>query len=438
MGPSVPHMNCKFASRTMKGRIKEVSLKTLHISHQEAPVEIREAFAFDEVQSTRFLHSLIELFGIQEAFLLSTCNRTELYYYHDADPFQVLRSLAAFKGCSADTAINHFSIIDQTDESVLHLFRVGIGLESQVLGDFQIINQVKLAYQITADLDMAGPFLHRLLHAVFFLNKRIVQETNFRSGSASVSYATKELAEDLIQDKTKPVTVLGLGEIGLSVVKNLIENGFTNLRICNRSFEKAETLISDTVQFVPLSEWKNSIKDSVLVVSALSGEHIQISINEVNNSVVPGFQYFIDLGMPRSIDPAIEKNHKAILYNIDQIQTKVSEALSIRLASVPQVEEIVIQGKEEFLEWVKEMLVSPVIQQIKSSLEQIRKEEMTRFLKKAGEEQAVWADELTRNIMQKIMKTHVVQLKAACKRGDADALVEVLQQLFNLEETSKA
>jgi glutamyl-tRNA reductase len=142
--------------------------------------------------------------------------------------------------------------------------------------------------------------------------------------------------------------------------------------------------------------------------------------------------------MPRSIDPAIETNPKAILYNIDQIQSKVSDALTIRKAAVPQVEQIVAEGKEEFMDWSKEMLVSPVIHQMKSSLEQIRKEEMSRFLKKAGEEQAEWAEELTKNLMQRIMKSHVVQLKAACKRGDAEDLVEVLQQLFIVEETSKA
>jgi glutamyl-tRNA reductase len=102
------------------------------------------------------------------------------------------------------------------------------------------------------------------------------------------------------------------------------------------------------------------------------------------------------------------------------------------------VEQIVAEGKEEFMDWSKEMLVSPVIHQMKSSLEQIRKEEMSRFLKKAGEEQAEWAEELTKNLMQRIMKSHVVQLKAACKRGDAEELVEVLQQLFIVEETSKA
>jgi glutamyl-tRNA reductase len=431
-------MNSKFAVRKMEGQNKEISLKAVHLSHLETPVEIRERFAFDDSQSRQFLLTLRDLFHIQEAFLLSTCNRTELYYYHETDPQEIIRAIAAFKSISSETAQQYFRISGITSESVHHLFRVGIGLESSVLGDFQIINQVKTAYQITADLEMAGPFLHRLLHSVFFLNKRIVQETSFRSGSASVSYATKELAEDLLTDKSKPVTVIGLGEIGISVIKNLIENGFTNLNICNRSQEKAAELLSDTVRFVPFSEWESTVRDSALVISALSGDHLQIKTHHVADGTVSGYQYFIDLGMPRSIDPAIENNPKAILYNIDQIQSKVSEALTIRKAAVPQVEQIVSEGKEEFMEWSKEMLVSPVIQQMKTSLEQIRKEEMSRFLKKAGEEQAEWAEELTKNLMQRIMKTHVVQLKAACKRGDAEELVEVLQQLFTVEESSKA
>ena len=110
----------------------------------------------------------------------------------------------------------------------------------------------------------------------------------------------------------------------------------------------------------------------------------------------------------------------------------------MRKASIPVVEEIVSQGAAEFFDWSREMQFSPLIQQMKTSLEQIRQEEMGRFLKKAGEEQAVWAEELTKNMMQRIMKTHVVQLKAACKRGDADSLAEIIQQLFQVEENTKA
>lgn len=422
----------------MKGSAQENVLKTLILSYQEAPVGIRENFTFNDEEAREFLLFLKENFSIREALLISTCNRTELYYIDALPQEEMVKVLASFKSFPSGEIAPFFRILDDTSESARHLLRVGIGLESQVLGDLQVINQVKVAYQLSADLDLAGPFLHRLLHALFFMNKRVVQETRFRSGSASVSYAAKELAEDLLHDKKRQVCVLGLGEIGIAVLKNLQENGFHNLVICNRSIEKALPYLNEQTRFVPFSEAEACVRESALVISALSGQILQIGPEWLENTQINGYQYFIDLGMPRSVLPEIESLPHAILYNIDQIQSKVNEALQMRREAIPAVEAIIETGLEEFLDWNRDMAVSPVIQQMRNSLEILRKEEMARFTRKVGEEHAAWAEELTKNLMQRIMKTHVIQLKAACRRGDAENLVEVLQQLFQVEENTKA
>ena len=423
----------------MEEKATEKQFKSIGLSHKEAPISIRELLTFDERQTKDFLFFLNEVQGIEEAFLLSTCNRTEVYFYDHVDPVMLIKAMAVFKNIPANTIDQYFTVFSNTESTVNHLFRVGIGLESQILGDFQIINQVKNAYQWCADSQMAGPFMHRILHSLFFANKKIIQETNFRSGSASVSYATKELAEELIFDKSQPVTILGLGEIGLATARNLAENGFTNITICNRSEEKVESLTTEFgVKFKALADWKEVISQSKLTVSALSGEVLRISKLNLENKKLHGFQYFIDLGVPRSIEPEVEEIDGIILYNLDQIQSRVSAALTLRQSSVPEVEQIIKSATLEFLEWTKEMQVSPIIHQIKNVLEQIRQEEMARFLKKADLEQSTWADELTKNLMQRIMKTHVIQLKAACKRGDAEPLVDVLNQIFNLENQVEA
>jgi glutamyl-tRNA reductase len=426
-----------FAPGLMKEKAQEIPLQVITLSHHESPVEVREIFAFDGVQAASLLQNLREVFDIQEALILSTCNRTEIYYLHESVPQQVLAYLLRSRGAGEEMG-KWFQCISDTTDAVWHLLRVGAGLESRVLGDFQIINQVKNAYQLSADLEMAGPFLHRLLHSLFFLNKRIVQETSFRSGSASVSYACKELVEDLLSDPRKPIALLGLGETGRSVALNLIENGYTNLRLCNRSPEKAEGLLSDTVQFVPFENWQSCVEESSLVISALSGQHLQIKPAHLENSSVSGFRYFIDLGVPRSIDPALESDPRVILYNIDQIQKRVDDALDLRRSAITDVEAILEKGLSEFMEWTREMQVSPLIQQMKQSLEAIRKEEMARFLKKASPEQIAFAEDISKGMVQRILKTHVVQLKAACRRGDADSLVEGLRLLFQVEESSEA
>lgn len=417
----------------MKEISQETPFRAISLSHHETPVEIREVFAMDAAQSSQFLSGIRDVFGINEALVLSTCNRTEIYFCHESPAEQVLTYFLASRGAGAD-ASSWFQCTSETEASIKHLIRVGAGLESRVLGDFQIINQVKTAYQLSADLDMAGPFLHRLLHTVFFLNKRIVQETSFRSGSASVSYATKELVEDLLSDTRKTVALIGLGETGRSVALNLIENGYTNLILCNRTKEKAEDLLSDSVRFVPFENWQTCVSEATLVISAVSGQHLQIKEENLGNISGTGFRYFIDLGVPRSVDPALEANPRVILYNIDKVQKRVDDALDLRRSAIPQVEAILEKGMAEFLEWTREMQVSPIIQQIKNSLETIRSEEMARFLKKATEEQAAWAEDLTKGLMQKILKTHVVQLKAACRRGDAESLMEGLRQIFQIGE----
>lgn len=415
----------------MRGKSSENLLKAISLNYLEAPVEIREKLTFDEGQTKALLIHLKDVIGIEEALVLSTCNRTEIYFNHSASVKKVFKVVAAFRGLESSKIESYFQFFSESELSIRHLFRVAIGLESQILGDLQIINQVKNAYQWCADLDMAGTFLHRLLHTIFFVNKRVVQETDLRSGSASISYATSELVTDLLADKNQSITLFGVGEMGLPILKNLIDNGFQNISVCNRSEEKVKPFVEENgVQYIPFENWEDGLSSS-LIISALSGSVLKISEEIIENHKPFGFQYFIDLGVPRSVNPELENKEGIVLFNIDQIQSKVSDAVLQRRNSIPTVEFILNQAIDEFLVWAKEMQVSPIIHLMKNSLEQIRKEEMARFLKKAGGKEAEWADELTKNLMQRIMKTHIVQLKAACKRDDAEKLTEVLEQLFN-------
>lgn len=406
--------------------------RAVSVNHSCAPIEVREQLAFNRDDTRAFLLRLKESLGVGEAILLSTCNRTEFYWNDSSvDPHLVVRFLAGYKGVKSENVASYFQIFDDPEGAVQHLYRVGIGLESQVLGDLQIISQVKDAYQACVDVEMAGPFLHRLLHGIFFANKRVVQETQFRSGSASVSYATKELVEDLISNRDSSILVIGLGDIGTAAIKNLIEARFTNISVCNRTLSHALDFANEyPVNVIPYEEWERSIPSNEVVISAVSGEILKIDQRHLQPNGT--YQYFIDLGLPRSISPSIEELPGILLFNLDQIDQKVSKALGLRMEAIPSVEKILSDVLSDFYEWLNEIQVSPVIHQIKNSLEQIRREEMARFLRKATDEQHKLADELTKSMMQRIMKTHVVQLKAACKRGESEQLVEVLNQLFSM------
>ncbi|MFW5759957.1 MAG: glutamyl-tRNA reductase, partial [Cyclobacteriaceae bacterium] len=195
------------------------NFKALSVSFKNTPLEIREKLALDEEMTERLLRFFKEFSSLSEILLISTCNRTEIYYSGDEiTSLEIIKMLCIEKGLSNPDKLLHYFQPYHGTEAVEHLFRVALGLEAQVVGDLQITNQVKRAYQLSADYDMAGPFLHRLMHTIFFANKRVVQETAFRDGAASVSYAATELVEELTTHIINPkILVLGLGEIGADV-----------------------------------------------------------------------------------------------------------------------------------------------------------------------------------------------------------------------------
>lgn len=419
----------------------QIGFKTISLSYKKAPVEIRELVSLSEEQCRALLLQLREVLGITEALVVSTCNRTEIYYAADADFSQELISLIGVqKGILKTAAIAHyFHVINDNDAAVRHLFHVAMGLESQVVGDLQISNQIKHAYQWSADADMAGPYLHRLLHAIFYTNKKVVQQTAFRDGAASVSYATAELVEELTQNLVGPsVLLVGLGEIGADVCRHLSKNPGLNLLISNRTLAKAEALAAECgAAVVPFEQVYNAICDANVVISSVTLPEHFITSAQLHNSNRLAYQIYLDLAMPRSIDPTVDELPGVLLYNIDNINNLTSAALERRLAAVPQVKAIVEDSITEFEDWSRDMMVSPTIQKLKNALEQIRQEEIGRYLKGYNEQEAQLVDKVTRSMMQKIMKLPVLQLKAACKRGEAETLIDVLNDLFNLEASKQ-
>ncbi len=410
------------------------NFKALVLTYKSAPVAIREQISLNEEASKRLLHFMREYTTATDILVVSTCNRTEIYYLSEQN-----FSNAIFKGLSliknlGEEFEEHFTELTG-QAAIQHLFEVSIGLDAQVIGDLQISGQVKKSYQWSADENLAGPFLHRLMHTIFFVNKRVVQETAFRDGAASISYAAKELADDLTTGIHLPnVLVVGVGEIGQDFCLNLVNSRLGKVKILNRTVEKAETLAKRCgFDFGGIDLLAEEIAKADVIISSVSGNQSLISLDLMKDVKIVSHKFFIDLSMPRSIEPAVEELPGAIIYNLDDIREKTNEALEKRIASIPQVRSIIENAMGDFEDWSKEMIVSPTIQKLKNTLEQIRKEELARFLKNAKPEEAEKLEEMSRSLMQKILKYPVLQLKAACKRGDAESLTELLNDLFNLE-----
>jgi glutamyl-tRNA reductase len=411
--------------------------KAISLSHKTAPLEIRELVALNEASCKQLLIQFKEVTDSSEILVISTCNRTEVYYSSIEDHSEtIIKMLGLQTGSLPRLENSHFAVFNQHNDAVRHLFEVCLGLHSQVIGDMQIANQVKQAYQWTADLDLAGPFLHRLMHTIFFTSKRVVQETRFRDGAASVSYAAVELVEELTSEINQPkVLVVGLGEIGTDVCKNLCDHRIGDITLTNRTAAKAAQLAQScnlrVVDFIQL--YQEIQRADVIISSVAMGEPL-ITKAIVSQLSILSFKYFIDLSVPRSVEASVEEIPGALVYNIDHIRNRATEALERRIQAIPHVERIVNESLEEFHDWSKEMTVSPTIHKLKNALEQIRQEELARHLKHMTTEENERIDKITRNMMQKIIKLPILQLKAACKRGEAETLIDVLNDLFDLEK----
>ncbi|MBR07069.1 MAG: glutamyl-tRNA reductase [Rickettsiales bacterium] len=410
------------------------NFRAIGISYKNTPLEVREAVAFDENQTKKFLVQIKEVLGVEEALLLSTCNRTEIYF---VAPEDVSSQLAAFVDVFHGLTTNnpsapHFVKMSQT-KATRHLFNVSLGLESMVLGDIQITNQVKKAYQWSADEQMAGPFLHRLLHTIFYTNKRMVQETSFRDGNASVASAAVNVVEKFTQTFTHPkIAVVGLGEIGENVVENL-KGIDAEITLVNRTQEKAENLAAEFGFNVDsLDNLKEIVRGSHIIISAVQAAEPIITGDLLAGNHHP--KMLIDLSVPRSIDEKVESVSGVLLYNVDQLQERASKALEERKSVIPEVSRIVDESLVEFSNWSQEMEVSPTIKKLKQALEDIRQQEMARYVGKLSDKEAKILEKATKGMIQKVIKLPVLQLKAACKRGEAETLVGVLNDLFNLEE----
>lgn len=392
-----------------------------------------------ESEAAVLLQKLKAFTSVEEALVLSTCNRTEVYYASEEDlSHTIIKLIRAQKAITDTKNLSDYFISLNEKEAMRHLFHVTIGLDSQVVGDMQITSQVKRAYQASADEGMAGPFLHRLLHTIFFTNKRVVQETPFRDGAASVSYAASELVYDLAAEIIKPrVLVIGLGEIGADACKNIGDSDHIDklfkVTVVNRTKEKADNM-ARRFGFAsrPYEQVQEAIEEADIVISAVSLQNPLIT-RALFEHHRPAHKYLIDLSVPRSIASDVDDMPGVLVYNIDDIRNKADEAMRKRINAIPHVKEIIEEALSDIENWVQEMEVSPTIHRLKNALEQIRQEEIARYLKNLDDKEAEHVEKITRSIMQKIIKLPVLQLKAACKRGEAETLIDVLNDLFDLE-----
>lgn len=385
------------------------------LNHETAPVAVREAFALDEAAKRR-LYRLARLSPSAELVLLSTCNRTEVYLFGREGDVASLQSALSLQAGEPWPDAHAFQFDDE--DAVLHVLRVASGVTSQVLGDAQILAQVKDAYRIAVEEERVGTVLHRLMHAAFRTAKRVRTETAISEGAASISSLAVQASRRHFEARHaaglagRRVLLLGTGQMGLAALAALASEG-ASLTVANRSRERAEAAAA---RFgADVSDWDDrhaaaASADLVLVASGAPEPILHAERLPARLDAAPAL--VIDVAMPRNVEAAVAERPGYALLDLDRLGQWREETAAARRAALPAAEAICRDGLAEFVAWVfHHEALQPAIHALRETFEAIRLQEIERHAHRFHHADRDDLDRLTRSILQKLLAVPVVRLK---------------------------
>ena len=413
------------------------------LSHNSAPLEIREQVAFAPNRIEQPLREIVSLPDINEAIILSTCNRVEVY----AATRDIAGGIARIKRFLADFHNLPFERLEpylyglHGEAAIRHVFRVASSLDSMVMGEPQILGQVKTAYGYAAEFKTSGIILNRFLHKAFSVAKRVRTETRIASSAVSVAFAAVELAKKIFDDfSDKTVMLIGAGEMGELAARHFINCGVRGVLVANRTFERGEKLAAEfggkAIIFEDLYDHLH--KADIVLSSTGAPQHIikPKPVAEVirRRRLKPIF--FIDIAVPRDIDPEVNELENVYLYNTDDLQGVVESNIRQRALEAGKAEEIVNEEIGQFFSWLSALEVTPAIIALRSRCEEIRKAELARSIaawKDIRPEDEKRLEALTGAIIGKLLHNPINVLKQNRQGNRNDLYVDALRQLFDLK-----
>jgi len=403
------------------------------ISHWYADLDVRERFSLSNDAQQHLLREADAL-GLGGIMVLSTCNRTELFAR--SDRAEILAGLLVKYSRGTRSEFEKFGFTKRGEDAVQHFFRVSVGLDAQILGDLQIIKQVKTAYDRAVDHNMLDGVMHRCVQSVFRAHKRSRTETSLGSGAATTAYAAVQAARhELGTLRDKRVVLIGTGKIGKVTCMNLINSGVGNVTLLNRNAIKAERLAERfDVDVAPIQDMPDHLSDADLVIVAtgasepiLKVEHLQ----RVRSQGATQPLVLMDLSVPRNIEPEAGNLPGVRLINMDMLNDRLDETYKERESNIPLVEQIISEEINDFKRWLNEQRVVPTIRALTARLEDIRSAEMDKFTRRHGDDEARHAEQLTRRIVNKILAYSIDHLKEQHEHDDHVA--RVVQDMFKIE-----
>lgn len=414
------------------------------ISHRTAPVEIRERLDFQTRGLEAALRALTSRNAVSEAVIVSTCNRAELYAA--CDDLTVART-AIPQFISEYHAVDHASVLphvyDQSDlEAVRHLFRVASGLDSLVVGEPQILGQVKEAHTAATTARTSGALLNRLFHASFAAGKRVRTETALGSGAVSISFAAVSLAKKIFGDLAgRSVLVIGAGEMGKLTALHMKSQGVQRVTIVSRTMAHAARTAEAIggASAAPMEELDSLLGTVDIVITATGAASAVLTKSRLEAIMRPRRSrplFLIDIAMPRDVEPSAGEIEQVFLYNIDDLQATVRENLARRASEVSRAEEIVGDEVRKFGQWLRSRGAIPTVVALRQRFEAVRRAELERLTASLPPDARARVDDITRLVVEKLLLTPTERLKSV---DDPDMIVaysEALTRVFGLEQKS--
>ncbi|MCF7804043.1 MAG: glutamyl-tRNA reductase [Candidatus Marinimicrobia bacterium] len=423
--------------------MKAFEIYVLGLNHKSASVDQRECAAVSPDRMSSILHAIKATGHFSEVVGLSTCNRTEWYIVGPSNPHYLmcLRTLLNISGNIEIWSNPEITYVKKKADAVKHLFRVASGLDSQVLGEPQILGQVKDAFRMASDMETTGTILNTLFHSAFHVGKRVRNETELGAGAVSVSSAVVELSNKIFSDLSKRTALLiGAGETGELTARHIKSRDIKTLYITNRTFEKAEKVAEELGGYaLPFDSYGEKIGEVDIVISATNSPDFTVSAEMVKKVMSKRNHrplFLIDIAVPRDIDPALNKLDNVFLNDIDDLNTIVNKNLDLRKEEIPVAEKIVDEEVASFTDWIKTLDVKPVIASLHKKFEQLRQEELEKARKYFDEDEWEDLDKLTSILMKKFLHTPMMQLREAAQNGNGELKrIEAAYELFDLKET---
>lgn len=402
------------------------TLYNVGVSYKKADAQTRGKFSLTKEKQVRLLEEA-KTIGIDGLFVLSTCNRTEITGLAE-HPFQLIQLLCKY----SEGTVEEFAKISNVykdQEAVEQLFRIGTGLESQILGDYEIVGQIKLAFKLAKSLDATNSYLERLMNHVLQASKKVKNQTMLSSGTTSVSYAAVQYILNNVSDyNQKNILVFGLGKMGKHTCLNLAEYTNNNsVTLINRTAEKVDEFVKEHTQVKKglIEDLSKEIEQADVLIVSTGADKPTVTSKHISSDKE---LLILDLSMPENVDTAVEAYNGVTLVNVDELSKVTDETLALRQREIPKAEAIIETYKQEFNEWLHHRRLTPAINALKESLEAIQKDEINFHKKKIKDFDEQQAEIITNRFIQKITTQFVKHLKE--EETSANESIALMSKVF--------